>query len=48
MEKISYERRVYESVDDTNVSWVASQISTDNRIDEEKGWMHFILTESVK
>ena len=37
MEKISYERRVYESVDDRSLSWVISQKSTENIIQAAKG-----------
>ena len=32
MEKKSYERRAYESVDDGSASWVTSQKSTENKI----------------
>ena len=37
MERISYERRVYESVDDKNLTWDISQKSTEKRIREAKG-----------
>ena len=37
MEKNSYERRVYESVDDGSPSWVASQKLTENKIQAVKG-----------
>ena len=37
IEKISYERRVYESVDDKNLSRAISQISTEKRIHASKG-----------
>ena len=37
MEKKSYERRAYESVDDGNPSWVTSQKWTKNKIQAVKG-----------
>ena len=37
MEKISYERRAYKSVDNGSPSWVRSQKSTDNLIQAVKG-----------
>ena len=36
MEKNSYERRAYESVDDRSPSWVTSQKSTENKIQAER------------
>ena len=37
MEKNSYERRAYESVDDRSPFWVASQKSTEMKIQAVKG-----------
>ena len=37
MEKKSYERHVYESVDDESPSWVASEKWTQNKIQAVKG-----------
>ena len=37
MEKYSYERRAYESVDDGSPSWVAFQKWTENKIQTVKG-----------
>ena len=37
MEKNYYKRRAYESVDDGNPSWVASQKWTENKIQAFKG-----------
>ena len=37
MEKNSYERRDYESVDDGSPSWVTSQKWTENKIQAVKG-----------
>ena len=37
MEKNSYERRAYESVDDESPSWVTSQKWTENKIQAVKG-----------
>ena len=36
MEKNSYERRVYESVDDGSQSWVTSEKLTENKIQAVK------------
>ena len=36
MEKNSYERRAYESVDDLSPSWVTSQKRTENKIQAVK------------
>ena len=37
VEKNSYERRAYESVDDGSSSWVTSQKLTENKIQAAKG-----------
>ena len=37
MQNNSYERRAYESVDDGSPSWVASQKSTESKIQAVKG-----------
>ena len=37
MEKNSYERRAYESVDDESPSWAKSQKWTENKIQAVKG-----------
>ena len=37
MVKISFDRRVYESVDNTSLSRIASQKSTENRIQAANG-----------
>ena len=38
MEKVSYERRVYESVEGRSLSWVISKKSTENKNSFRKGY----------
>ena len=48
MEKLSYERCVYESVDDKSLSWDRSQKWTENRIHAAKGLIKLLVLEYEK